>query len=357
VTTDPTLEIALLRLAAQRVVGPPASDPAATVEHLLALQAQDLPGAVASIALRTAGRSTAQVRAAFDAGAVVRTWPMRGTLHAVAAVDAVWMGELMTARPRVAAARRQAQLGLDDDALRVGGTTARAALAAADPGLTRAELLAVWRAAGLPTDAGRGYHLIVHLAHAGVLCQGPFRGAEQLFVLVERWVPAPRRLDREHALAELTLRYLRGHGPATVPDLARWSGLPLGEVRTGLALVADRLDTLEVAGATYHLDPGTPALLAAHRDAAMATHLLPGFDEMVLGYADRTATVPAAYADRVVPGGNGVFRPTVLRGGRAVGTWRVVGRGGARRVELEAFDGAPSAELLADVTRLAAAPG
>ena len=35
-----------------------------------------------------------EVGAAFDAGRIVRTWPMRGTLHAVRAEDAAWMVEL-----------------------------------------------------------------------------------------------------------------------------------------------------------------------------------------------------------------------------------------------------------------------
>lgn len=59
-------------------------------------------------------------------------------------------------------------------------------------------------------------------------------------------------------------------------------------------------------------------------------HLLPGFDEIVLGYADRSMTVPPEFADRIVPGGNGVFRPTVIADGVAVGTWR------ARKGQLEA---------------------
>ncbi|HWS59154.1 MAG TPA: winged helix DNA-binding domain-containing protein, partial [Actinotalea sp.] len=259
-------EIALLRLVAQRVVGAPAASPAGAVGHLLALQAQDLPGALTSIALRTAGRSRDEVRAAFDRGDVVRSWPMRGTLHAVPARDLGWMLDLMTARPLAAAARRRQQLGLDDADLRTARDLVVAALRAED--LSREQLLDRLRAGGLPTTEGRGYHLLVHLAMTGVVCLGPFGGTEQLFVLLDRWVPEPRSLDREQALAELNLRYLRGHGPATVADLARWSGLPLGEVRRGLAAVTDRLDTLVVDGTTYHLDPGTPDLLAEHRAAA-----------------------------------------------------------------------------------------
>ncbi|HEX2809771.1 MAG TPA: hypothetical protein VHN80_26710 [Kineosporiaceae bacterium] len=43
--------------------------------------------------------------------------------------------------------------------------------------------------------------------------------------------------------------------------------------------------------------------------------LPPGFDELVLGYADRSATLPTEFAERIVLGGNGVFQPTVVDDG------------------------------------------
>lgn len=341
------VDVALLRLVAQRVVGPPAATPLEAVRHLAAVQAQDDPGALVSVALRTRDRSRADVEAAFDAGAVVRSWPMRGTLHTVVAEDLPWMLRLMTARPLAAAARRRGQLGLTDADV----TTARRAAVDAltgSGGLTRAELLAAFDAAGLATAGGPGYHLIAQLAQQGVLCLGPRRGREHLFVLVEEWIPRPRDLEHEEALAELALRYFTGHGPATVRDLARWSGLPLGAVRRGVAAVEDRVERVEVDGTEHLLDPRTPALLEEHREEAREVLLLPGFDEIVLGYADRSATLDADHADRVVPGGNGVFRPVVLVGGRAVGTWRWVGTGRNRRVEAEpftAFDDAVTAAI------------
>ncbi len=84
----------------------------------------------------------------------------------------------------------------------------------------------------------------------------------------------------------------------------------------------EQLERIDVAGSEYWLDPALPDRFAAHRSEAESVHLLPGFDEMVLGYADRTATIPPDHAERIVPGNNGVFRPTVLVDGVAVGTWR-----------------------------------
>lgn len=329
-------DVALLRLVAQRLVGPPLAGPVDVVRHLGAVQAQDEAGALASVALRCGGTREA-VRAAFDAGHLARTWPMRGTLHTVPAEDLPWMVELMTVRPRAASAKRRWQLDLDEDD--VGRARGLAEAALAGTALTRAELLAVWDGAGLAPTAGRGYHLIAELAQRGVLCLGPYRGTEQCFVLVAEHVREPRLLDREEALAELASRYVTGHGPATAADLARWASLSLGEARQGIAAVRDRLATLDVGGTEHVLAPQTLEAYDGLRAAARrAVLLLPGFDELILGYADRTATLAAEHADRVVPGGNGVFRPTVVAGGRAVAVWRTAGSGRNRRFEVDAFD-------------------
>jgi hypothetical protein len=48
-----------------------------------------------------------------------------------------------------------------------------------------------------------------------------------------------------------------------------------------------------------------------------------------------------AHADRIVPGGNGMFRPTVVHGGRIVGTWGFAGRGAKRTVTATPFTAFP----------------
>lgn len=337
-------DIALLRLVAQRVVGPSPGGPSDVVEWVTAMQAQDLPGALDSIALRAENHSLDGVRAAFDARELVRTWPMRGTLHAVRADDAAWLTELLADRPLTAMARRREDLGLEDDDVALARRTLIDALTGGGA-LGRTDLLARWTAAGVGVTGGRGYHLLALFAHERLTCLGPLLGTDQAFVLLDEWVPNHRRLgrdlDRDEALTELALRYLRSHGPASERDLARWAGLPLRDIRAGIAGAGDELTTLEVEGTTYHLDPATPDLLAEHRSAARAVHLLPGFDEIVLGYADRSATVPTEHADRVVPGGNGVFRGTVLHEGVAVGTWRRTGTGRNRRRTAEPFTSFP----------------
>ena len=333
-------EIALLRLAALRIAGPRSATATETVRWLTALQAQDYNGALTSVALRTASGNRQGVEAALDAGEVVKSWPLRGTLHLVLAEDLLWMLRLGAPRVLAGAAARRTQLGLDTSRLERARQLAVQALAGGRR-LRRDELLAVWDEGGLVTAGQRGYHMLWHLAHAGTLCFGPVRDGEQLVVLVDEWIPHPRRPEREEALGELARRYFRSHGPATVKDFTRWTNFVAADVRAGLALARPRFARLDVDGVEYLMDPQTPDLLEAHRRRARDVFLLPGFDEFVLGYQDRSAAVPAEFADRIVPGGNGVFRPTVLSDGQVVGTWKHTGRGMKRTVEATPFRSFP----------------
>lgn len=320
-------EIALLRLASQRIVGPGFDTAGEVVRHLTAMQGQDLPGAIISTALRTTAQARSLVIDAFNSGEVVRSWPMRGTLHLVPAEDLRWMLELTSGRIVKGATRRRAELGLDGERLARAEELAVESLSGGRA-LRREELLGVWEKAELLGQPGRGYHLLFHLAQRGVLCFGPHDGAAQSVVLFDEWVPRPRRLGREEALGEWALRYFRGHGPATVKDFAWWTKLTQADIKAGLAIARPHLESLTVDGVEHLMDPQAPDLLASCRAAAKRTLLLPGFDEFILGYGDRSAALPAEHAQQVVPGNNGMFRGTVVANGRVVGTWR---RGGTAR--------------------------
>lgn len=339
-------ELTLLRLIALRVAGPANRSARETVHRLTALQAQDAPGAILSVALRTRPRRRAEVEAAFAAGQIVKSWPMRGTLHLVAAEDLAWMLALTTPRQVAAQAARRAQLELGEADIERARELAIAVLSGGRE-LGRAALLAAWEQGGLSTAGQRGYHLIVHLAQTGTLCFGPIRDGEHQLVLLPEWVPAPRSPERDESLGELALRYFRGHGPASAKDFGRWAKLVAADVRTALALARPELEPLAVDGVEYLMDPRTPERLRRHRASARGVFLLPGFDEYMLGYADRGAALPAEFADRIVPGGNGVFQPTVVADGRVVGTWRRSGRGAVRDLQVTPFTELPEPLALA----------
>jgi hypothetical protein len=321
-TTD-RRRLTAMRLAAQCVTKRERRTPGQVVRSMLAIQGQDLPGARWSIGLRGVGLTDDEVGATFDAGDIVRSWPMRGTLHVTAAEDMGWMLDLMASRAIGASAGRRAELGITGVDLEQARDSAIASLHGGRS-LERGALLDAIAAGGVMIDGQRAYHLLGYLAQTGTLVLGPTSGKQQAFVLLEGWVRTPRRLGREEALGELAGRYFRSHGPATERDLARWSGLPLGDVRRGIAVCRDGLGRLELGGVTYYLAPevldAAPATRAG-RDVP-DVRLLPGFDEYVLGYQDRSAALASEHAQAVVPGNNGMFLPTIVIDGEIVGTWR-----------------------------------
>jgi hypothetical protein len=306
-----------LRLASQRIGASGLSTPGDVVRWMMAMQAQDLPGAKWSVGLRAPQTSEATVEAAFDSGEIVRSWPMRGTLHLVPADDLGWMLELTAPRALRSAASRRAALGIAEADTEQAREIAVASLTGGRA-LTRAAILALIGAGGVSTAGQRGYHLLWYLAQTGTLVLGAAQDRQQTFTLLDEWVRAPRRLDRDEALGELAYRFFRSHGPATARDLGRWSGLTIADVQRGLAVSGSRLTSLDFDGVRHHLAPET----LAQAPVPARVHLLPGFDEYLLGYGDRTAALASEHCAAVVPGGNGMFKATVVADGEVVGTWR-----------------------------------
>jgi hypothetical protein len=170
------------------------------------------------------------------------------------------------------------------------------------------------------------------------LVQGPLAGNQQLIKAFDEWIPKSRELGRAEGIAELLLRYMFSHGPATERDFAWWSNTPVTEVRSGLALVKDQLVELEFEGTSYWTSPATAALLDDGVPGQRALLALPGFDEFLLGYTDRSLVLRPEHAQKVVPGGNGVFKKTIVSGGEVIGTWARKGAGRTAAVVPEPFD-------------------
>src|SRR4029453_8410474 len=78
------------------------------------VQAQDYLGALWAVGLRLRGATEQTIEQALAEKTIVRTWPMRGTIHFVAPADVRWMLELLTPRVVQGSQRRLAQLELDD---------------------------------------------------------------------------------------------------------------------------------------------------------------------------------------------------------------------------------------------------
>jgi hypothetical protein len=119
VETLTTADVRAMRLRAQALAGPRPRDAAEATRRAAALQAQDAKACRLQLRVRSAGLTAAAMDAACAAGpdgpAVVRTWLMRGTLHAVPALDVRWMTGLLGQRVADSQRGRRQQLGLDDE--------------------------------------------------------------------------------------------------------------------------------------------------------------------------------------------------------------------------------------------------
>ncbi|MBO0892178.1 MAG: AlkZ family DNA glycosylase, partial [Acidothermales bacterium] len=305
------------RAAAQRLHRPVATTVGALVHDLLAVQAQDQHAATLALRARAPAAALSDVEAARRRGEVVVTWLMRGTLHLVAAGDLGWLHALTAERASVGGQRRLRQLGVADaadDAVAV----IEEALAGGGP-VSRQALVRRLADAGVPTEGQAPIHLIGLAARRRVCVLGPAADGGPAYV---PWpADAETHVDRGRALAELARRYLAAHGPATEDDLAGWSGLPLRDVRAGLA---------SVAGDVVELGDGLLDVVRTGDPPPVAPRLLPAFDPYLLGWRDRTFAV-GAHAKDVAPGG-GVVRATAIVGGEAVATWRTERRGDTLRV-------------------------
>lgn len=308
---------------------------------MLALQGQDLPGAKWSVGIRVAGATEAAVDAAFDAGTIVRSWPMRGTLHVVAADDLGWLLGLTSERALASAASRRAALGITDRDVQRAREVALQTLGGRRT-LGRTALLAALESGGVATTGQRGYHLLWYLAQTGTLVLGASDGRGQAFALLEDWVPAGRSLERAEALGELVTRYVRSHGPVTVADMARWAGLTISDVRRGLAVAGADVTSIAIDGTAYHV---APELLEADPQGSGDVLLLPGFDEYLLGYGDRSGALAPEHAELVVPGANGMFRATIVVDGEVLGTWSRTIRSREVAVVASAFPGVERGRL------------
>lgn len=311
-------ELRARRLIAQRLApGHKSSSPTGAARHMLAVQGQLYDSGLQAIAART-DSGIDDVRDQVAAGLIVRTWSQRGTHHFLAAEDAEWMMKLCSPRIEAAAAKRRPGLGLDERMFESARSVLMQALA--DGPVSRTEAYALFAAAGVDPSAQRGPHILRSLGSLGDIVQAPRRGAEDVFMLTSSLPVASRELEGDTALAELGTRYFNSHGPATVQDLAWWSGLTVAQAKRATAL-ASGLVAVRLAGVDYYMGEWQLALPVADLDAALATCLeLPAFDEYLLGYGDRSAVCPAELVPIVGPTKNGMCRPFVVEQGIVVGS-------------------------------------
>lgn len=324
--------IAHKRLYNQHISRATFEKPSDVIAWLGAAQGQDYLGALWAIGLRMRHATEADIEQAIADKAIVRTWPMRGTLHFVAAADIRWLLKLMEPRTIASTAFRHRQLELDKATL----TKSNAVLVRALKGgkqLTRPELTSALERAGISTVNYRMSHILHHASILRLICFGPRRGKQFTFTLFDEWVPTDKAIEREEALGELARRYFTSHGPATLSDFIWWSGLITADARAGLEMIKPQFVQEVSGGRTYWFPQNAPV----KKDAPPKAYLLSPFDEYTVAYKDRSAVLDPLYTKQM-NSGYGIFKPTIVLDGQIVGIWKRAFKKNVVAIEISPFN-------------------
>ena len=311
-------ELRARRMIAQGLAGTSRSA-GEVARWMLACQGQTYPAGIRALALR-GPLDDAAVLAAVDGFEVVRAWPQRGTLHFLAAEDARWLMRLCNPRVARAQAARRPGLGLTEVHVAAAREAFHAELLSrdlADP-LPRPQAYELFAATGVDPADGRGPHLLRAFGGEGDVVQGPKIGAVETFVHVDKLPVVQRELAGEEALAELGTRYLHSHGPASVKDLVWWAGLTVAQAKRAVALALDVV-SLIVEGEEYWMGQWQEGVgMQELREVLATTFALPAFDEILLGYGDKSLILADELRPQVLTK-NGLSWPFLMADGVVTG--------------------------------------
>lgn len=311
-------QLAIERLYHQQLQHPTIKTPTALVSWLGAVQAQEYHGGKWGLGVRLPDCIDADVEQAIADKGITRISFMRGTLHFVPSADVRWMLPLFQERIHrsVMGITRQHKLGFEESTF----SRAKDILIQTLQGgkqLIRTEMNAALQAGGIESN-NLGYLLLIQRAQIdGLCCYGVNRGKQQTFTLLEEWLPPTPILSREESLAEMARRYFQSHGPATLHDYQWWTGLLMDEAKAGLQAIQSELVSQTVDDKVYWQSPSTERLPLV----APTAYLLPTYDEFLIAYKDRSASVKPEYVERWNRG-NTTFSMTIMLDGIVVGMWK-----------------------------------
>src|SRR5688572_2852773 len=291
--------------------------PGDVVAWLGAVQGQEYAMAKWGVAQRMTEITDAELDKAFADGDILRTHLLRPTWHFVTPADIRWVLALSAPRVHAVNAFMYRKLELDSTFFKRSNAVLTKSLQGGKQ-LTRVELASALQQTGIDTagELRMGY-ILMQAELDALICSGARRGKQFTYALLEERVPPVRKLERDEALVELIKRYFTSRGPATMKDFAVWSGLTMADTRRGIEVFKPKLEHEVIDGQAYwFVESVLPAKAASTR-----AHLLPIYDEYVMGYRDRSAMLGALDYENF-NAGSIAFDNLIVINGMLVGSWK-----------------------------------
>ena len=182
--------------------------------------------------------------------------------------------------------------------------------------LSRESLVAKLEESNIRTNDNRASHLLMRAELDGVICSGGIEKNRQTYMLLTERIPKPKSISRDEALFQLSKRYFTSRSPATLLDFMWWSGLSAKDAKHAFEMVKPDFIAEHINNQIY-LFPNVATFPDLKTNQ---TALLPAFDEFIICYKDRTASLPFEHHRRAVSN-NGIFRPIIVINGQVVGIW------------------------------------
>ena len=325
-------DISSLRIQNQEVQHQRFSVAKHLVAHMGAMQAQDYAMAKWAVGLRMQTADDASIVEAYNKGEIIRTHLMRPTWHFVSCDDVYWLLKLTAPQIKRLCKSRDRQLELDEVIYSRSNAILEKALGGG-VNLNREELTRLYLDANIRTNENRLSHLLMRAELEGIICNGAIKQNKLTYALLSEKVPVRKLFSREESLFELAKRYFTSHAPATVRDFIWWSGLSVSEAKKAVEMIKSSFILETIDGIEYLFRTNQSDISQNN-----SLYLLPAFDELLIAYTNRTATINSVDNPKAISN-NGMFRPIIVENGRVTGVWKRTSQKTKVMIELTFFSG------------------